>query len=274
MTANAGAPSLTPAHFWRWLLAGALSFAVVAQLEMAALLQLFAAADLTRVRLDVGGFQSTLSSLTTALAGGLAYAVYAATFLANYFFFQRLERVEGGGLVLLWLRSSLRLSAGILAAFLLRIALGVATAPLVPGGGPAMSWVVDGLVEVISNGAIGAGFGFLLWSLQHGRSGLLQHRAPSLRRAHILGGAIGGSLIALAGMALAPFQRGAPALLWLVVLALAVIPHLILTWRAMVPALADGACAMTGGGVFIARLLVVLVPVAAAGLALHDLAGS
>jgi hypothetical protein len=275
MTVRSESSPFTPAHFWRWLLAGALLFAVVAQLEMLALLQLFATADLGRVTLDVGGFQITLSALVTALASGVAYALYAMIFLVNYFFFQRLERVAGGGFVALWLRSILRLSAGILAAWVLRVAFGTAlaaTMPVVSGGSPMMSWIAFGLIEMIPNAAIGAGFGFLLWSLQHRHSDVLRHRAPSLLRAHVLGGAVGGSLLALAGVALALFQRRVPVALSLIVLALAVVPHLTLTWRAMGPALTESAPDMTGTGAFIARLIVALVPVVAAGVALYWLA--
>jgi hypothetical protein len=268
MTVRPEASPFTPAHFRRWLLAGALLFAVVAQLEMLALLRLFAAADLARVTLGAGGLQISLSALVTALASGVAYALYAAIFLANYFFFQRVERVAGGGFVALWLRSILRLSAGILAAWVLRVAIAAAV-PTVSGGGPAMSWIVFGLVEMISNAAIGAGFGILLWSLQYRHSDLLRHRTPSLLRAHVLGGAIAGFLLALAGAALALFQRRVPVALSLIVLALAVVPHLTLTWRAMGPVLTERTPEMTGPGAFIARVVVALVPVVAAGVALY-----
>jgi hypothetical protein len=276
MTAHRATPSLAPAYFWRWLLAGALLFAVVAQLELFAVLQFFAAVGLGRAAIVVSGFSITLVDLITGLAGAVAYALYAAIFLADYFLFQRFERAAERGFVPLWLLSILRLAAGILAAWLLRIVAGgviAAIAATVHADGPVMSRIVFGLIEVIPNAAIGAGFGFLLWSLQHGYSDLLWHRSQSLLRAHVLGGAIGGSLLALAGLAsgMAPalFQRRAPAVLSLMVLALAVVPHLTLTWRAMHPALAESARDMTGTGVFIARLIATLVPFAAAGVALH-----
>jgi hypothetical protein len=271
MTVRPESSPFTPAPFWRWLLAGALPFAVVAQLETLALLQLFATADLARVTLDVGGFQITLSALVTALASGVAYALYAIVFLVNYFFFQRVEPVAGGGFVALWLRSILRLSAGILAAWVLRVAFAAAVSSP-SGGGPAMSRIAFGLIEVIANAAIGAGFGFLLWSLQHRHSDVLRRRAPSLLRAHVLGGAVGGSLLALAGVALALFQRRVPAALSLIVLALAVVPHLTLTWRAMGPVLTERAPDMTSTGAFTARLAVALVPVVAAGVVFYWLA--
>ena len=102
----------------------------------------------------------------------------------------------------------------------------------------------------------------------------LRFRAPLLR-AHVLGGAIGGCALALAGvasgMALAQFQWRVPAAMLLMVLALAVMPHLSLTWHAMRPTLAEATLDVTGTGVFIARLLATLVVFALPGLVLYFL---
>jgi hypothetical protein len=248
----------------------------VAQLETVGILRLFAAAPLDRLTADVGGFQISLASLIISLASGVAYAVYAIVFLADYFFFQRFERVAGGGFTSLWLLSILRLSAGILAAWLILIASGgifAVVAAAVSGGGSVMPWVAFTLIELIANAAVGTGFGFLLWSLQLRHSALLRRRAPPLLRAHVLGGAIGGSVLALASVAyaLAQFQWRVPAAMLLMLLALAVMPHLSLTWHAMRPTLAEATLDVTGTGVFIARLLATLVVFAMPGLVLYFL---
>jgi hypothetical protein len=278
MIAPPAAPSLTPAHFWRWLLVGALLFAVVALLETVGILRLLAAAQLDRLTADVGGFRISLATLIISLASGVAYAVYAIVFLADYFFFQRFERVTGGGFTSLWLLSILRLSAGILAAWLILIASGAifaVVAAAVSGGGRVMPWVAFTLIELIANAAVGTGFGFLLWSLQLRHSALLRRRAAPLLLAHVLGGAIGGSVLALvsvgSGMALAQLQWRVPAAMLLMLLALAVMPHLSLTWQAMRPTLAEATLDVTGTGVFIARLLATLVVFAMPGLVLYFL---
>ena len=116
---------------------------------------------------------------------------------------------------------------------------------------------LQGISSGGTNAAVGTGFGFLLWSLQLRHSALLRRRGSPLLRAHVLGGAIGGSVLALvsvgSGMALAQFQWRVPAAMLLMLLALAVMPHLSLTWHAMRPTLAEATLDVTGTGVFIAR---------------------
>jgi hypothetical protein len=253
---------LATALFWRWLLAGALVFAAVAQLEVAATLRLIADARLDRGAIEVGGARIALASLVSGLAVAAAYALYAVVFLANYFFFQGFERLSGRRLASLWLLASLRLTAGVLAAWLLRVIV-IALATPVADGDPVMSGMILGAIEAVLNAATGAGFGFLLWSLQHDHSVLLAGRAPLLRRAHVLGGAAGGAVLALAALALLryPVPAGAsPA-----ALALAVLPHLILTWRAMRRALVEDVRDAAAGGAFVARLLATLAFFAVAG---------
>ena len=265
MSAEPAAPSrLAAAHFWRWLLAGFLLFATVGWLVSLGLAQLIA-----RIGANSDLASALLIGQLAALAGSITYALYTIVFLADYFFFQRFERVAGRRLTALWALGTAALIAAVIAAWFVHqvytlvlagVAMVIAGAA---GGGLGPGPLAVSLIQLVPGAIIGGGFGLLLWWMQQRHSALLRGRASHLLQAHLWGGVIAGVLLTLKSVAFTAaftlFQARLPSVVSLAVLPVAVMPHLILTWRAMRPALAQGARDMTSAGAFTARLLAALV---------------
>jgi hypothetical protein len=258
-------PALATAHFWRWLAGVAVVFAIAD----------FAANRLALALLRPGF--DVFHILAMAISSIVPWVIYALTFFLNLHILHRFDEVAGDPR---WVRLVAGVGAAIAVAALgLVLAATLRYLPfllafhyfpilLSPPFGLPLSYETGAAVL----GALcGAALGLL-----HRFGGVHTGRAPGLTRPHLWGGVIAGLVLAVPISAPAllrsnltmelirsPLFRALMALPPL----LAFLPHAILTWRAMLPALAPRSAMFTTTGQFLMRLATVVIPLAALAVA-------
>jgi hypothetical protein len=245
----AEASALTRAHFWRWFIAILLVF-VVADYDV----------DRLAVRLWwAGGPRSFGAIFLFSVYGGmmLPALVYAATFFLNLFVVLSYDRVAGE-------HKAWRVLAGVIGLAAVSVVSGVLAIVLGDlayfAGAYFETWIAFTLSLPIVAAVAGAFFAAAV-GLFHRFSAAETGRSPGLMKAHILGGVIAGILLGLPLIlpAFATVARHFQSEIIGGVLYVALIPHLILTWRAIRPALEERAGSFPGIKRFSMRLGVVLV---------------